>query len=559
MSEENLPEREVRVASECLTLEKRATRSETAYPVVEYRLEYHHETPGEVTLREALPASLRPTDVEFHPDFHADNWRCTDDEVAFEMLFLESDVVETKFGLSVDDAAAVEALLTPSEIVVDGLEDEGRIADLDVTDADLVRPKPTERMRPVTPDDVSEEIRDVILGGEDGDVADAVAAPAGDAPGDDPVAGADDGAAGDQDAVAVGPPDADAAESVEADDAGDEATIDWGTPDADGADESAAEVEPGANESAAEVEPGANESAAEGEPGSADDATDGDADADPEPVDDGIGEDLVAQAVDRVVAGEDADEADDAVLTGGTTDGGLDPDATPDDATPADAFDHDDEATIRFDDADDAEDVDDADDAADAADAEDASEAMDAPAAGADAADPPDEGTAATTDAESLASALAAELRAGTVPEDDLAVLRDALDREQESESDRVRLEHLQRQYHDLAAYTDALSTFIDENGSADDVLADLRERVADLEELEARLDDLADGFADEAAVDALEDDLHDLRHDVHDARTHLDDRIDDVEDRLDDLEATVDDLEEETEVLLELQDVFSK
>ncbi|MFC6906441.1 hypothetical protein [Halalkalicoccus tibetensis] len=144
----------------------------------------------------------------------------------------------------------------------------------------------------------------------------------------------------------------------------------------------------------------------------------------------------------------------------------------------------------------------------------------------------------------SVAAALAAELRAGVVSREDREALREALDAGG-SESERVRVSHLQARVSDLEAYTAAFEGFLDENGIAEALVEELRngleELRADVEEfgtevralageqrsaldsvaveidaLAAEVDDRGDVAAD---VDAVSDDLDALYNQVDELR----------------------------------------
>jgi len=86
-----------------------------------------------------------------------------------------------------------------------------------------------------------------------------------------------------------------------------------------------------------------------------------------------------------------------------------------------------------------------------------------------------------------LAAALAAEIRAGDVDDEDLAVIEDAVGSRR---SEEVQLEHLQSRVSELEAYADALEAFIDENGTAAELLEDVER---DVESLGRRVDGLAE------------------------------------------------------------------
>jgi len=454
MSEDTLPDTEVRLDTDLLELDKRVSLSSTGYPVFEYRIDYHGSPPGELIVSQSLPAGVDAGDVEFHPDFYGENWTCTDGRVEFEYILPDSEVVETKFGLSVDDADAVEALSGPPDVVVDDLETGERIATYAPDDAETVTPEDGDGMQPVEPDPVSDTVRDIILGSKE------------DVTGDD---------------------------------------------DADAEADEPMVVEPGGGD------PGESTTSAAAAP---DTAVAGRSDDD---VADGSG---AGAAPPPETA--DADESDAA----GDVDAGGDGPSTDDAGVPGD-------------------------DGADAEAADDGAAAT--PAGGeSDASEDPDDGGGVAP--ASVGQALAAELRDGTIPEEDLAVLRDHLD-VGPSESDRLRVEDLQSRYHDLLAYTDALEAFIDENGDADGVLADLQDDVASVEDELERLSAVGERVEDELAAypdaDDLQGRLDDVASDLNETRETVEDELAGLDDRLSDLETTVDDLEEQTEVLLELQDVF--
>lgn len=156
------------------------------------------------------------------------------------------------------------------------------------------------------------------------------------------------------------------------------------------------------------------------------------------------------------------------------------------------------------------------------------------------AAEPP---TSAPTD--SIAATLAAEIRAGTVDDDDLAVLREAFEGEVPTSVD-VRVGRLQSQIEDLLAYRDALADFLDENGTAEEVVGEVSE---ELHELTARVDSL------EASLAEADDDRATVREEV----SSLTDRVDDVDDRIRTVEADLDDLHSTAETLGERLDAVEE
>ncbi|WP_318569544.1 hypothetical protein [Salinigranum marinum] len=132
----------------------------------------------------------------------------------------------------------------------------------------------------------------------------------------------------------------------------------------------------------------------------------------------------------------------------------------------------------------------------------------------------------------SVVSTLAAEVRRGDADEEDVAALRDALgvndDPAEIPRSLDLRIGRLQTQVEDLAAYAEGIREFLDDEGTAEELIEGFR---ADVESVEEGLEELSTR-ADEAADDRshLQEDVTDLRADV----SEQDDRLDGVDDRLD-------------------------
>jgi hypothetical protein len=77
------------------------------------------------------------------------------------------------------------------------------------------------------------------------------------------------------------------------------------------------------------------------------------------------------------------------------------------------------------------------------------------------------------TGSAAIAGRLAAELGAGRVDQEELAVLRDELGTDVTGRFE-VKLERLQSRVATFDAYIDAMEAFIDEYGTGDEVLADV-------------------------------------------------------------------------------------
>ncbi len=140
-----------------------------------------------------------------------------------------------------------------------------------------------------------------------------------------------------------------------------------------------------------------------------------------------------------------------------------------------------------------------------------------------------------------VAEALAAEIRAGDVADGDLDALRDALGTADGDGGDdarhsvEVQVEHLQGRVSEIEAYADALEAFIDGDGTARELLEDLR---ADVETVEARTD------AIERDVETLDREFETLRGEVHDLAADAD-AVEDLADDLDRLRGDLDALDE--------------
>ncbi len=142
---------------------------------------------------------------------------------------------------------------------------------------------------------------------------------------------------------------------------------------------------------------------------------------------------------------------------------------------------------------------------------------------------------------------LVEELREGNVDPEDRRLLGDELLGTEGTVE--ARLTHLQQRVSDLEAYTDALEEFIDQEGTGEQVISDLRDDVAGLErevhETDDRVDDALDRLStvedDVAEVDARADDfdgrLEDLRDEQNTLRRNLRNDLQDLEEDLEDFE----------------------
>jgi peptidoglycan hydrolase CwlO-like protein len=168
-------------------------------------------------------------------------------------------------------------------------------------------------------------------------------------------------------------------------------------------------------------------------------------------------------------------------------------------------------------------------------------------------------GPSATPEPAALAAALAEAVRADAVADEDLETLRDAIGTgESVPTSVQVRIDRLQTQVQDLAAYTDALEMFLDEEGEGpeavagfradlDEVSAEVAELTAAVESLDERVVDVestADGTA--AEVETLSRDLDALDEEV----TTVSEDLGGLDEEVETLSDDVGELDEEVETL---------
>lgn len=157
---------------------------------------------------------------------------------------------------------------------------------------------------------------------------------------------------------------------------------------------------------------------------------------------------------------------------------------------------------------------------------------------------------------DSIVSALATELESGDVDETDRNRLREALSVSTEpDEAPRIpghveaRIEHLQKEVSNLAAYTDAMETFLDAYTSGESALDDIEN---DLGALNERIEKLESNFEEfNENIEDLSGELNTVTDDV----AHVGDRLDMLEDELPTLTDRLESVEEATEDVTDLQE----
>ncbi|UPM43037.1 hypothetical protein [Halocatena salina] len=162
---------------------------------------------------------------------------------------------------------------------------------------------------------------------------------------------------------------------------------------------------------------------------------------------------------------------------------------------------------------------------------------------------------------DSVADALAEEIRNGTVDDQTLETLQESLtiepqrpDRSQRqrgggAKSDSsmdARIRRLQADVGDLRAYTDALEGFLDENGEAQVILSDFRQELDDLSPRVSSLETQTNEMSEELSntIDDFSGEIGALSSDVDSLTTEIDSLNDYIDSLSDDLSTFESDLE---------------
>jgi archaellum component FlaC len=126
---------------------------------------------------------------------------------------------------------------------------------------------------------------------------------------------------------------------------------------------------------------------------------------------------------------------------------------------------------------------------------------------------------------DTLVTRLANEVRQGEVSEDDIELLKRAFETATEDGSTSAKIDRIQSDIADLRAYRTALEEFLDENGTAEELLADFESQVEDFEQ---QLNRVAD------TVDSVSNELDDTAENI----AQLEDSIEAVESKLERVES---------------------
>ena len=164
------------------------------------------------------------------------------------------------------------------------------------------------------------------------------------------------------------------------------------------------------------------------------------------------------------------------------------------------------------------------------------------------------ETTTVAASGNSVVAALADEIRENNVSAEDVKLLRQAFEiAGQEGGSIQARVERLQSDVSDLRAYSDAMEEFLDDNGTAEQLIEDFE---SDIERVQSALESMESTVADNSEeVSAISDEVSSLGSDVAEVSEDVSDvsedvsevseEVTDVKSDVNDVESTVDDFED--------------
>ncbi|MCL9817307.1 hypothetical protein [Natronocalculus amylovorans] len=502
----------VTVSNDGVTVEKTVTSDEFPVPAVVFTLQSNASAPVHVRLTDQIPDSFPMERVGFHPEFESERWTAYKDQrVEFERDLEPGESVRTVYGIRADDPTELSAFLTEPQIKEVAASENKEAADIEG----------------VLGPDNSQLIRDVLSGersslpgvdeDEDEDQPDPLD-PDGATP--DPLSEVSsteitqsDGPKSTSDPFADDP---DGEFAIETDAAPDTADNTLTEAVDDGVE--IVDEEPVASDEHAEIDE--REPVDEDEPIDADDhavKTDTESESEVE----------VEVEIAEETATEATIETETETTVGADSIGDTDDELEP----VVEATKQETEASSETT----SEHPEDSDSETDSV--EDTSETTDKPPVTAvDTANTepePDAGSSLVAVQGGISAVLASEIRNGNVSEEDLSILKKELGTGV-PRSFEVRLNRLQSNVEDIAAYSDALAEFIDDNGTAEELFTTVQN---ELEGLSEAVDDLS------VSVAAADEERTELAADITTTKSN----ISALTDRVERTESTVDAVEEAT------------
>lgn len=501
MSQGSDTEESLTVSNDGVTVEKTVTATEFPVPAVVFTLQSNASTSVHVRLTDRIPESFPMERVGFHPEFESDRWTAyKDHRVEFERDLDPGESVKTVYGIRADDGDDLTTFLTEPEIKEVAARETQEAADIEG----------------VLGPDNSQLIRDVLSGersslpGIDEDVDDPIVG----SEADDPLSTTEDPLSEDEDSYAEEALEGDQEEEPEqrvdptGDDESDLGEVD-GLLDDDG--------EEPLNAHHGESDPLAEHGEVDAIAGESDTTPDSD---EPDAVsgDGAPGEPVEQEDEITETTADELDGEATAVSTAGSAGemAETDEDTAETDEDTAESDEESDDIPIQ-------------------------------PAADVKTENThtPEDGSSLVAVQGGIAAVLAAEIRNDNVSEEDMALLKKELGTDV-PRSVEVRLSRLQSQVETFAAYSEALESFIDENGTADELLAQVDNG---LDALEETVDDLTIDVSDAA------DEREALSGDIRSVKTTAEstaDRVDTLEADLTDTTAQINGVDDDLGSLIE-------
>jgi len=174
------------------------------------------------------------------------------------------------------------------------------------------------------------------------------------------------------------------------------------------------------------------------------------------------------------------------------------------------------------------------------------------------------EGGEVTVPDDSLIGAMAEEIRQKNVSAEDVKLLRRVFEiAAEEGGSTAAKIDQIQSDIADLRAYTTSLEEFLDDNGTAEQLIEEFKEQVEQfeqqLDDVEAALDEQSeqiesvdesvDSMSEEVAtvnedIDTLDEEVSSVRREVNGLGNEVEDFEDTMEEIEDDIEDSIEDLQ---------------
>ncbi|MEF8882060.1 MAG: hypothetical protein V5A34_06000 [Halapricum sp.] len=162
------------------------------------------------------------------------------------------------------------------------------------------------------------------------------------------------------------------------------------------------------------------------------------------------------------------------------------------------------------------------------------------------------EGESGGTEPSNVTTTLLAEIHHGTVDDDVVRALRNELSvNGSGGGATDARIQHLQNEVSDLAAYTEALEEFLADNGTGDQMIEDFRDRLNSFENELDQIQSIA--MENDETMDEVHSEVNRVSgqvSDVEDTVTSMEGTVDEVEGTVETLDSQVDTIDEEVDTI---------